>query len=93
MAAQAKHVIYKYRISPLQQETFFEVPHGTRFISAISQGGVPTLYAEVDLQPDAEPETVKVTVIGTGNLILGNEGEFVDTVQVGNFVWHLFVAR
>jgi hypothetical protein len=84
--------IYKYTLedqhwygksgSPIQ------MPKGARILSAQEQHGEIQLWAIVDLLQDDVPRWFRVC--GTGHDLPENPGEFVATVQLGEFVWHVF---
>ena len=69
----------------------FEMPLGARLLSVGEQQGHVVLWAAVE--PLAEPCERVVWVVGTGHkhaALTGDLSGFVGTVQVGEFVWHVF---
>lgn len=85
--------IYKYALE-LEDEQIITLKRGAEILSAQEQNDQLVLWALVD--PDRQDEKVKFYIAGTGNP-LPFPGpytrylyEYIDTVQQGRFVWHIF---
>lgn len=80
--------IYKY---PIGITGFQEVamPKAARILSVANQNGTLCLWALCDA---AQKEYVarQIEIIGTGNPMSLNSREFIGTVIVVPFVWHVF---
>lgn len=83
--------IFKYPVHITDLQTI-EMHKGAEILCFQVQetihGNFPTLWAIVD--PDAPKETRSFRVIGTGNPIENDMREYIGTVQMPPFVWHLF---
>ncbi len=65
------------------------LPEGAQLLSVRNQRGVITLWALVD--DTQERLYTDIHVLPTGSEVDGSSGEYFGTVQVGEFVWHVFV--
>lgn len=85
-----KQVIYKY---PLTQDGEIHCPVDDSEVLHIgNQGG--SLFAWVLHNENAEPTGRKFyTIVGTGWVFDATGLEFVTTVTVGPFVWHIFKGQ
>lgn len=82
--------IFKYPllITALQ---LVEMPIGSRVLAAQVQDGLPTLWA---IHNQAEDKVnVEVRLVGTGEAFDVEDWKYIDTVQVGAFVWHIFMRE
>jgi hypothetical protein len=81
--------IWKYplTLSPLQ---LIHTPRVFRPLSVQVQDGVPTIWAEVE--PGGGIDRA-VTIVGTGGEVPPFAGPFLGTVQLGEFVWHVYVQK
>lgn len=81
--------IFKYELRPVDQQEVL-MPHGAKLRSVGVQSGRMMLWAEVDTEKPAEARTIHI--VGTGNPIppLAAAVEFIGTVQVPPFVWHVY---
>lgn len=80
--------IWKYQIQ-IVDSFALKMPKGATILCFQMQDGWPQIWATVD--PDAEPEERRFAVVGTGNPMPAVR-DYIGTVQVGRFVWHLFEA-
>ena len=80
--------IYKYPV-PITDEFKLELPEGAKLLNFQTQDNKPHIWALVD--PMRQLEAVGFRLFGTGQPI-GNTDtlEYVGTVQIEPFVWHLF---
>ena len=81
--------IWKFKLDASQVSRF--MPVGAKVLTAQMQGGVVTLWADVD--PDAQQEERHFRVFGTGwNMPreMGYSDVYIGTVQDGDFVWHVY---
>lgn len=65
------------------------MPRGAKILHVADQGGIITLWAEVDTT--AERVRRGVVVVGTGRPLPQGEGSHVGTVMQGEYVWHLYL--
>lgn len=89
--------IYKYKLDPTacDKEDLVQIkmPINSVIVSAQEQDSSICLWAIVDSDECAE-EDVIFAIRGTGNPFKGwITGEFIDTVQVGGLVWHVFLQK
>jgi hypothetical protein len=82
--------IWKYVLKATDEQTI-DMPAGARMLSAQAQHGEMVLWALVN--ETARLKTHTVQIIGTGNPIPTNLGEYIDTVQLhgGALAFHVFV--
>lgn len=85
-------VIYKYTVE-LAECQIVEMKRNAKILSAQIQQGQIRLWALCD--PDAPKQERKVFVFGTGNRFedLPPDVYYVDTVQTGLLVWHVFAEN
>jgi len=86
------NTIHKYELLLTDEQTI-DTRVGAIILSTIEQNGNLVMYAMVDDQADVE--TVRVAVFGTGNpVLLSGDWRFVSTVPTASgYVWHVFVER
>ena len=80
-------IIYKYNI-PMESEFEIELPTHRKILSFQVQNNLPQLWALVD--PDTPKERVAFHLFGTGILIQEWIGNYIGTIQLHGYVWHLF---
>jgi hypothetical protein len=80
--------ILKYRLKDDINE--LSIPEIHEVLSIQSQEGWPTLWALCDIS--SKEKKVKFAILGTGEPIPNNIQikDYISTVQVGIFVWHIF---
>jgi hypothetical protein len=87
-------IVYKYPIK-LQNLSEILIPIGAKFLSCQVQDSRICLWMLVDYP--AESQSRKIRVIGTGDPIkledLNDQWEFLGTVQMPPFVWHIFMEK
>lgn len=83
--------IYKYELPLYSEFTTFNVPQGFHILSAQVQNGLICIWAEVDTTVDGV-ETVRFRLVGTGWLVDLEGWTYIDTVQLGEFVWHIYYS-
>lgn len=79
--------IYKYTLE-LDNVQKVPLPKDAQILSAQLQHGCLTMWALVS--PNNEPEDRTIQIFGTGHDVPVLPLYFIDTVQEGNFVWHIF---
>lgn len=80
--------IFKYQLKVTDEQTI-RMPKDAMILTAQAQGQFfICLWAIVD--PDAEQEERTFEIIGTGNHVSLRPREYIATVQLGLFVWHIF---
>jgi len=82
--------IYKYPLA-VQELQLIEIPIGSRVLSAQAQGDVPTIWAMHSQEEDKV--NVEVRMVATGEEFEVEDWRFIDTVQIGSFVWHVFMRE
>ena len=82
--------IHKFPLN-LVDSQILDIPGTASILSVQDQGGVLTLWAMLD--PQHATYRREVTIVGTGQRVPASVGinSYVDTVQAGSFVWHVFV--
>lgn len=82
-------VIYKYKLDIVDEQVVKMSIRG-KILSAQNQKGELCIW--VKEKPNDPSSNRVIKIIGTGNPIeeLDEELEFIDTVQIGQFVWHVF---
>lgn len=86
--------IWKYPLEIMDTQ-FLELPVGAEILSVQVQNGQLVCWAIFD-KLTARIEQRIVYIFGTGNPIRDNDVKgklFLGTVQMGLFVWHVFVSR
>lgn len=87
----ADAVIYKYAIAVRGGNQYLQIPHGSEVLSAQTQDGVLCVWAEVPT-PAGSLYSILVSVMPTGSPFSHPQPmRFVDTVQEGRSVWHVYV--
>ncbi len=81
------NVIYKYPLSPIDTN-ILRMPEGAKVIHLGSQDNQLMLWAIV--QEGSPLETRQFNIYGTGHRVKGELGEYIGTVQIHPFVWHVF---
>jgi len=84
--------IWKYQLQG-PDTTQIEAPAGAEFLSAQVQAGVPCIWALVD--PAERKINYTVHIFGTGWDIedsIRDSSYFLDTFQLGLFVFHVFIS-
>jgi len=78
--------VYKYTLHPIREQTI-EMPLGAEILCCQLQGAL-TIWAKVD---PFEP-TVQRTflLVGTGEEMTSDTVKYINTVQMGDLVWHIF---
>lgn len=82
--------IYKYPLEVTDLQ-LIEIPIGTRVLSVQTQNDIPTIWAMHSQEEDKV--NVEVRMVGTGQEFDLEDWRFIDTVQVGMFVWHVFMRE
>ncbi len=82
--------IYKYtlQIGHAQRIT---IPGFIKVLYTGLQSGVPCIWALVDTEKELKAHLI--TVHGTGHPVLNSLEEYVGTVQIDAFVWHIFMEK
>ena len=80
--------IYKWQFD-IADEVVLQMAEGARILSVQVQDGRPTLWATVDV--DAPLVRRGIFVVGTGGPLGGVDADdFIGTIQMSPFVWHVF---
>ena len=85
--------IWKYIIKPVY-DSILQIPKGADILAVQLQDGIVCIWVLVD--PQAEKENRKFSLIGTGHIIITDNGTYIATLQFektfGHFnqVYHLF---
>lgn len=80
--------IYKYPLK-IEDKFVIRLPFFSRVLSLQNQGGVPTLWCEVN--ESSPPKDFEILCVGTGDNVPGCSYQYIDTVQIGIFVWHFYI--
>lgn len=80
--------IYKYNLDLTERQTL-NLPKGRKFLDVQVQNGKIVIWLLVD--PNAELIGQQFRIIGTGQRLNSiPTGQYLGTVQLDSFVWHLF---
>jgi len=83
-------VIYKYELLIADNQKV-ELSEDFEILTVQNQDGKLVMWVLID--PDMPECKVNVNIIGTGNPIYNSSvGEYISTVQMGMFVWHVFIG-
>ncbi len=82
--------IYKYPIALQADATEVAMPRGAEVVSVAVQNGTSIVVYAIVNTAESRTEDVYFTVRGTGQILVGSEGEFIGTVNIGPFYWHVF---
>lgn len=80
--------IYKYPLKHSDRQTII-IKKGAKILTALLQGGLVCLWAEVDTEEDKTEKAI-IQIVGTGHKELSQHREYINTVQVGIYVWHIY---
>ena len=80
-------VVWKFPID-IQNTQVVLMPAGAEILCSQTQGGVATLWAKVT--PSGQPTRRLIEIFGTGHPMDDADREYIDTIQVGPLVWHIF---
>jgi len=80
--------IWKYQLQ-ITDEQIISVPAGSRPISVAEQNGKLCMWAIVGSNRSAK---MRIQVVGTGNP-MPDVGDYIGTVVMGKFVWHVFAEE
>lgn len=83
--------IFKYPLKLIPNKQTIELPEGSRILSLQDQMGTLTFWAMVDERLAAEP--VSFVVIATGQSLPEGLKNYIGTVQMNSFVWHVFECK
>jgi hypothetical protein len=79
--------IWKFPLASTAKQGL-EVPTGARFLSCQMQDGVIAIWFDVDT---AAPLATRIfLIVGTGQKVPDDAGDYLATVQDDAYVWHLF---
>jgi hypothetical protein len=81
-------MIYKYEI-PVQSTFELVLPRPSIILSVQEQNGKICLWALVDSNTK-ETEIRRIHIVGTGYKFPLTSLQFIATVQLGVYVWHIF---
>lgn len=79
--------IYKYLVEP-GMGVKVPMPQHAEVFSAIESGNSIWIYALVETEQEIRNRIFNV--VGTGWELTEHPGDFIATVKVGPFVWHVF---
>lgn len=79
--------IFKYNLR-VETTQVLKLPIGAEILSIQNQNGQLALWCLVP--PSRGVENVHFLIYGTGESIPEIEKKYLDTVQVGPYVWHVF---
>jgi hypothetical protein len=80
--------IFKYGLNIVDHQNV-RMPNNSIILSVANQEGKLCLWAIVD--PNAESIDYDVRIVGTGSSVPDDAGDFIGTVTIEPFVWHVFV--
>lgn len=80
--------IYKYKLQ-ITDEQVINIPRGSKFLSAQIQHGTLCVWAMVNSFVE-KVDIVLFRIHGTDHKVTNPKANFIDTVQDGSLVWHIF---
>lgn len=86
------NVIYKYPLTVGDVQTI-QLPIGSAVLSAQSQNNTPTLWVMQSDEDNQQMTDVLVMIVGTGHKFELDNWRFINTVQCGELVWHVFLRE
>lgn len=84
--------VFKYNLALTDLTQYLELPVGAKIKYVDNQNGQITFWAEVD-QLANKHELRGFNVFGTGHTIDDDSMEYVGTVQLHGFVWHIYEGK
>jgi hypothetical protein len=81
--------IFKYQLQLTGGIHTIIMPYNTKILAVQPQSGSIALWAEVWLD-NISTDTRSFVVYGTGHDMPDNPGNYIGTVQLGMFVWHVY---
>ena len=91
----SEHTIYKYNLEITDTQEIPLLDAGRIISAGIDPTGQMCVWAEVPLDTVAVPagQGRTIRIIGTGNAAGDlSRLNFIDTVRVGSFMWHVYEA-
>jgi len=82
--------IFKYPLL-LVSDQFIEVPANLSALSLQVQNDTICLWAAID--PNAPLISQRIFIVGTGQNVPPNVRAFLGTLQIDNYVWHVFAGE
>lgn len=86
------NIIYKYPLELVSEQTLV-LPVGSKVLSVQMQHGVPTVWALHELGSTAAQTEVLVALTATGEQFHVDNWNYIDTLQNGEHVWHVFMRE
>lgn len=80
--------IYKYSLNTNIPRFNLELPAQAKILSFQVQNTIPTIWVLVDTENTYVTRSFEI--YGIGHIINNTFENYIGTVQVGNYVWHLF---
>lgn len=84
--------IWKYDLKPSPIQ-FIEMPKGAYVLDVQEQHGVLRVWAQVDPYAPTEPRAFAIVGTGNGEPPSLETSRHIATVQVGQFVWHVYEPK
>lgn len=81
------HTIFKYQIVK-PSDRIIAMPDGAVILSAQNQNDIITIWAMVNPENPKRPRVFDV--VGTGGVVPDGIRQFIGTVQISGYVWHVF---
>lgn len=79
--------IWKYELEITDEQTI-NIPEGSVILDVLDQNGTLVLYAMVNPQHPHAEHTVRI--VGTGHPLPEEPGDFINSVMMDQYVWHVF---
>jgi hypothetical protein len=80
--------VFKYTLKMEQRQTV-SMPADSTLLSVQVQRGVVCIWAIVNPDPELDEVPRSFEIVGTGHEV-PSPSKFIGTVQIGEFVWHIF---
>ena len=79
--------IHKQQLE-LTEEQYIHVPNGSALLTVQLQNNIPCIWYICDTEK--EHILLYIAICGTGDILHGDKGKYIATLQHGMFVWHVF---
>lgn len=86
------NVIYKYPLVVGETQTL-SLPIGSVILSVQNQHDTPTMWVLHATDEVGQNTDVQVMIVGTGHQFDVDNWRFINTVQCGELVWHVFLRE
>lgn len=84
--------IYKYLLN-IQDVQRFDIPdHANVLTVQVQEGSKDRISLWVEVQEDAPKKSMPIYIVGTGYPVPTEAYTYIGSVQMGYFVWHVYMG-